>query len=103
MMLEGVLHHARVRSVLGPEHATRKPQPSSVLVQRFSVPFEYPIHFTRDMFRLDNPLFRAGTHREPDTDSTPLEPRCFVAASGAPLSAAATCLCMLLKRFFYAT
>jgi len=39
-----------------------------MLVQRFSVPFEYPIHFTRDLFRLDNPaLVCAVTHREPGT------------------------------------
>jgi 3-dehydroquinate synthase len=39
---------------------------SEVLVQRFSVPFEYPVHFTRGVFNPDNPALRdALCYREP--------------------------------------
>ncbi|MBS0365170.1 MAG: 3-dehydroquinate synthase [Proteobacteria bacterium] len=37
-------------------------------LQRFSVPYEFPVYFTHDLFEPGNPVFReALTRREPDT------------------------------------
>jgi len=40
-----------------PKQADPARASSDVVQERFAVPFEYPVHFTRDLFALDNPLF----------------------------------------------
>lgn len=42
---------------------TRKSPKCDVYRQRFSVPFEYPVYFTRDVFRVDDPLFESAVTR----------------------------------------
>ena len=37
--------------------------PADVYHQKFTVPFEYPVHFTRDVFGADNPLFASVLDR----------------------------------------
>ena len=41
----------------------RRPVKPDVYRQRFTVPFEYPVWFARDVFRADNPLFESALSR----------------------------------------
>ncbi len=48
--------------------ADRRQHPGHCLVQRFVVPFEYPVCFTRGLFDPANPLFARTLRRATDTD-----------------------------------
>ena len=52
-----------------PDHLTAAAPaaPPAPYHQRFAVEYDYPVHFTRDLFSRDNPVFvLALTRKEPD-------------------------------------